>query len=85
MFDYGKHNVAKYNQTTAPLYDVTKVKVPVALYWADPADVNYLRRRLPNIVDDFECLGWNHLDFLWATNTDTLLYERMLKLMKSYL
>jgi len=91
MFDYGKHNAAKYNQTTAPLYDVTRVKVPVALYWADkdwladPADVNYLRKRLPNIVDDFECLGWNHLDFLWATNTDTLLYERMLKLMKSYL
>ena len=92
MYDYGsKLNMLRYNQTTAPLYDVTKVNVPTALYWAnndwlaDPTDVNYLRKNLPNIIDDFECLDWNHLDFLWAENTDILLYNRMIKLMKSYL
>ncbi len=90
-FDYGSRNMQKYNQTTAPLYDVTKVNVPVALYWADkdwladPNDVNYLRKNLPKLVDDYECVGWNHLDFLWAKNTDTMLYNRMLALIKKYL
>jgi len=90
-YDYGNLNEKKYNQTTVPLYDITKVDVPVALYWAekdwlaDPIDVHYLRKNLPKIVDDFECLKWNHLDFLWAMNANTLLYPRMLNLMKSYL
>ena len=93
MYDYGsgKENFAHYNQTTAPLYHVQAVKMPVALYYAnndwlaDPQDVNYLRKNLPNIVDDFEISDWNHLDFLWATNANTRLYERMIKLMKKYL
>ena len=93
MFDYGsaKANMAHYNQTTAPLYDLTKVNVPVALYWAqndwlaDPSDVEYLRKNLPNIVDDLNVNIWDHLDFIWATNTKTALYDRMLKLMQNYL
>lgn len=91
LYDYGDLNEKKYNQTTVPALDVTTIDVPIALYWAekdwlaDPIDVKFLQKNLPKIVDDFECPKWNHLDFLWATNANTLLYPRILKLMKSYL
>lgn len=91
MYDYGSKNIEKYNQTTAPLYNLTKVNVPVALYWADkdwladPTDVNFLRKYLPNVIDDYECEDWNHLDFLWAVNTNDLLYKRMIGLMLKHL
>ncbi len=45
-YDYGPEgNMIHYNSTTAPVYDLTKVNVPVALFsgdndnFADPVDV----------------------------------------------
>lgn len=91
-YDYGKEeNMMKYNQPTPPLYNITNVRVPTALYWAkkdwlaDPKDVEYIRERLPNIIEDFECENYNHLDFVWAQNANEELYDRMINLMKSYL
>lgn len=91
-YDFGsaKENMAHYNQTTPPIYDLKLIKTPVALYsasndWlADPEDVKFLRATLPNIVDDLEIDSWNHLDFIWAVDTVEYLYERMLKLMKKF-
>ena len=51
---------------------------------ADPEDVQFIRKSLPNIVDDYEIEGWNHLDFVWAYDTKELLYDRMLKLMEKF-
>ena len=93
MYDFGTkgNNLKHYNQTEPPLYDLNKVQVPVALYWAvndwlaDPKDVEFLRQNLPNIVDDYEVLDWNHLDFVWAVNTKQEIYDRMVKLMDSYI
>lgn len=91
MYDYGVKNMERYNQTSAPLYNITNVKVPVALYYADkdwladPRDVEFIRSRVDNIVDDYNCKGWNHLDFLWAENANTLLYGRLVKLIQKYL
>ncbi len=79
-----------YNQTTPPLYDITLVKVPVALYWgqndwlADPDDVQHLRKNLPNIVDDLNIEIYDHLDFIWALDVKEKLYDRMMKLMLNY-
>lgn len=92
MYDYGSplENLAHYKQFQPPLYDVSKVRTPVALYWADndwladPVDVKFLRNTLPNIVDDYDTSDWNHYDFVWATNTKEYLYDRMLQLMKKY-
>jgi hypothetical protein len=35
MYDYGsaKENFEHYNQTTAPLYSLNNIKIPVAIYW----------------------------------------------------
>lgn len=90
MYDYGKNNMAHYNQSEAPSYDVTQVKVPVALYYAnddwlaDPTDVKFLRANLPNIVDDYEIDNFNHLDFVWAINATQAVYNRMVNLMLKY-
>ena len=91
MYNYGaEENMKRYNQTTAPLYDLTRVNVPVALYWgyndwlADPIDVKFLQRNLPNIVDDLGIVDYDHLDFIWAINANTVLYERMIKLIGTF-
>ena len=91
-YDFGsaEENMAHYNQSEPPMYDLSTIKTPVALYWssndwlADPQDVQFIRKSLPNIVDDYEIGGWNHLDFVWAYDTKGLLYDRMLKLMEKF-
>jgi pimeloyl-ACP methyl ester carboxylesterase len=92
MYDFGsaEKNMQAYNQTTPPLYDVRGIRTPVALYWADedwladPVDVQYLRSNLRNIVDDYDIKNWDHLDFIWATDTKPALYDRILNLIKRY-
>lgn len=90
MYDYGKDNMAHYNQTDAPLYNITQMKVPVALYYAnddwlaDPTDVKFLQANLPNIVDNYEIDNFNHLDFVWAVNATQAFYTRMVNLMLKY-
>jgi hypothetical protein len=92
MYDFGSatENMKHYNQTTAPLYNLAEVDVPVALYWADndwladPLDVQYLRSNLPNIVDDYCVEDWDHLDFTWGINGRPAMYDRMITLMNSY-
>jgi pimeloyl-ACP methyl ester carboxylesterase len=93
MYDYGSpsENKVHYNQTTPPLYDLTKIKVPVALYWggkdwlADPTDVQFIRKNLPNIVDDYDIQDYDHLDFIWSINANEVFYKRMIHLMNSYI
>lgn len=93
MYDYGskRDNLVHYNQTEPPLYDLSQIKTPVALYsatndWlADPVDVDALRRALPNVVDSWNSDDWNHLDFIWGTNGKQLLYDRIIQLVNSYL
>ncbi len=92
MYDYGCANDNKkhYNQTSPPEYDLGRVNVPVALYWAqndwlaDPIDVQYLKKKLPNIVDELNIKFYNHLDFVWAINAKSVLYDRMIKLMLKF-
>lgn len=90
MYDYGsKENVKHYNQSEPPQYDIRKVTVPTALYWAkndwlaDPVDIQFIRKNLPNIIDDYEIMDWNHLDFVWAVNAKEYLYNRIIDLIKS--
>ena len=79
-----------YNRTTPPLYDLTQVKAPVALYWgeqdwlADPDDVQLIRKSLPNIVDDLSVESYDHVDFVWAMNAKEAVYDRMIKLMQQF-
>lgn len=91
-YDYGSasENMKHYNQTDAPQFDLSRVNVPVGLYWApndwlaDPADVELLRNGLPNVVDYYSVKDWDHLDFVWAIDAKQAIYDRMLALMLKY-
>ncbi|BFZ17317.1 hypothetical protein BsWGS_20356 [Bradybaena similaris] len=86
-FDYGSanQNMAHYNQTTPPLYDPTKVKVPVAVFrgghdWlADPQDVAWLLPQL-NITLDVNIDYYEHLDFIWAFDSPNVIYNKLLQI-----
>uniref|UniRef100_A0A6B0VCD9 Lipase n=1 Tax=Ixodes ricinus TaxID=34613 RepID=A0A6B0VCD9_IXORI len=92
-FDFGENrNQLIYGTSTPPEYDVSRVVVPVALFWsegdwmADPRDVALLRRRLPNVVLDFKVSQpkFSHIDFAAGIHAKALVYEPMMKLMASY-
>lgn len=76
-----------YFQSTPPLYDVSRMETPVALFWgsqdslADPADVRLLIPKLRNVVFNKEFPGWMHLDFIWAMGAPTACYSDILRMM----
>jgi lysosomal acid lipase/cholesteryl ester hydrolase len=49
-------------------------------------DVLKLTTALPNLVSNYlvPFAEWNHLDYLWAIDADTLLYPEVLKNMDKY-
>ena len=91
-YDYGsaQKNQLHYNQTTPPEYDLTRVHVPIAIFWsgedwlADPIDVNYLLDNLPNLVFKKYIPDYNHLDFVWALTANQLIYAELLTIMQKY-
>ncbi|XP_044153819.1 lysosomal acid lipase/cholesteryl ester hydrolase-like [Bufo gargarizans] len=90
-FDWGcEGNQKHYNQSTPPLYDVTNMTVPTALWsgendWlADPLDVNLLIPKIRNLVYQEEIPKWEHLDFIWGLDAPQKLYKKILELLKIY-
>ncbi|KAK0080852.1 hypothetical protein PV325_013228 [Microctonus aethiopoides] len=93
QYDYGaRKNLEFYNTTYAPSYNVTKFKVPLALFYADndwlaaPKDVKTLYGKLRghitmNRINDPH---FNHLDFLWAIDARKLVYNQVLALVNKY-
>jgi len=62
-------------------YDIV---VPVSLLWFQ--DVNYLANQLPNVVDMY-MIPWpkfNHIDFLFAINAQSLVFDHVLELLAKY-
>lgn len=91
MLDFGspEANMKHYNQSTPPLYDVTKMETPVALFsgghdWlADPGDVQTLIPQLKNIRFNKYLTVWEHLDFIWALDAPSQCYNDIIKMIKS--
>lgn len=91
-YDFGskESNMVHYGQPEPPLYDLSKVKVPTALFLGDKddlatvADGEHLANALPNTslfkVVDFE--GFTHLDFSIAIDANVLVYQTILDMMK---
>ncbi|XP_031783511.1 lipase member K-like isoform X2 [Nasonia vitripennis] len=92
-YDYGaERNAAIYGSAEPPEYDLSKIDVPVALFWAEndflaqPRDVLRLYDRLPRKIDmqRIDNPNFNHLDFLWGRDAPELVYSRLLRLMERY-
>ena len=81
-YDYysSEENMKHYNQTTPPLYDPSKMKVPVSVFrggndwFADETDVSWLLPQL-NVTKQIFCEDYEHLDMIWAMDVATRMYK----------
>lgn len=87
-----EENIKHYNQTTAPIYSISSLKVPTALFhggndWlADPTDVQFILDQIPKdtLVFSKNLDDYDHADFIIALTANRLIYDDVLNLMKKY-
>lgn len=94
-FDYGdtEKNYEMYGRSQPPHYDLGKVQVPVLLYWGQndwithPDDVQWLASQLPRLIASVRVPydDWNHLDFMWAKDADSLLYNPIIDFIHNFM
>ena len=72
-------------QLWAPEYNLSNVRTPVLLYtgtndWlVTPRDISILAPKVSNLVKHEVIQGWNHLDFMWATNAPDVCYKDLMQ------
>lgn len=84
-------NLVKYKSLFPPNYDLSKITAPVALFYshndwlAAEVDVLKLYNKLPNTIGRFLVTDkkFNHLDYLWALDADTAVYNKVFSLMNN--
>jgi len=93
QYNHGKaKNLVIYGQDPPPEYDISKITAPIALYWSAndwlgvQADVYRLAERLPNLQRKYKVVDekFNHLDYLYAIDGPTLLYNTVEEFMKLF-
>ncbi|XP_032457651.1 lipase 3 isoform X2 [Nasonia vitripennis] len=90
-FDYGRQtNLMIYNSTEPPKYDLTKIKVPVAVFLSDndilvtAEDIVHFYEQVPNKIGLYDVgHGFNHGDFIWGINATELVYNIILDIFKN--
>ncbi|XP_075978337.1 lipase 1-like [Anticarsia gemmatalis] len=93
QYDYGlAQNKLKYGSLEPPLYDLSKVKMKIALVVgkADtltaPKDLQLLRKQLPDVVNyhvmDWE--KWNHFDMVWGKYMYVFLFNHIHEMLTKY-
>jgi len=97
MFNYNSvtnlylGNKWRYGTSSPPSYDLSKVTAPIYVYYAmndwlaAPEDVLYAVEFLPNVkeVNKVADEDFNHLDFMWADDAKTLLYDDIISKLKT--
>lgn len=87
-FDHGViKNLIKYGSIRPPKYHLDKVTIPVYLFYskndwlAAVKDVRKLKRQLKNVIGEYliPFEKFNHLDYLWANDVDTLVYNKLIE------
>ncbi|XP_071581447.1 lipase 3-like [Temnothorax nylanderi] len=92
-YDYGiAKNYKRYKQKTPPSYDLKKITAPIILFYstndmiATEENVLELGKHLPNVLltEKVPFKLFSYVDFLWAINAKTLLYDRVLELIQKF-
>ncbi|KAJ8952380.1 hypothetical protein NQ318_014471 [Aromia moschata] len=93
QYDYGwVQNIIKYLKMVPPDYDLSRVLLPVALYYGKndllvgTPDVDRLAEKLPNVVKKHlvDNDKFNHGDFLIAKDVVPLLYSHIVDVVNEY-
>ncbi|XP_045609070.1 lipase 3 [Procambarus clarkii] len=92
-FDYGEaENMVKYGTTSPPSFPLSRVKIPVGLYWSrndwivDKLDLRQTAAELPRVATNYmvPLRGFNHMDFLWAENAYYLVYQPLIQFINEF-
>jgi len=90
-YDYGFFgNMYTYKSWNPPKYKIKKVNVPVVLisghndWLADPKDVAWLRKQLPQVISHQKIVKYNHLDFIWGMSARNKVYKPIIKMVRRY-
>eukprot|EP00069_Balaena_mysticetus_P014155 bmy_08488T0 len=91
-YDWGSEaeNMHHYNQSRPPLYDLTAMKVPTAIWvggndvLVTPQDVTRILPQIRNLRYFNLLPDWNHFDFIWGLDAAQRVYSKIIDLMKSF-
>ncbi|XP_065837987.1 gastric triacylglycerol lipase-like [Oscarella lobularis] len=94
MYDYGstKANMAHYNNSTPPQYNLTNFHVPTHVYaggqddLANPTDVAWLIEQLSAtnaLLSNQTIPSYEHLDFIWGEDARTRVYADIIEKAKA--
>ncbi|XP_036590993.1 lipase member J-like [Trichosurus vulpecula] len=89
-YDWGspEENLAHYNQTIPPTYNLSTMKVPTALWsglrdsLADPIDVSNLVPQIPKMIYHKIIPTYDHLSFVFGINAPQTVYYEIIKMIK---
>ncbi|XP_012628388.1 lipase member K [Microcebus murinus] len=92
-FDWGNlyQNMMHFHQLTPPLYNVTKVEVPTAIWSggqdivADPKDIENLLPKIANLIYYKRIPHYNHVDFYLGQDANQEIYQDLIGLMEKCL
>lgn len=92
QYDYRSRliNLYTYGLSNPPSYDLKLITAPVYLHYGEndwmvgEGDINRLHKELGNSVGKFKVplSEFNHLDFIWAMDAPSLLYNLMIEFMR---
>lgn len=93
MYDFGSKsaNLQHYGQDTPPVYHLENSMVPIALFYggndilADVEDVQMILEKVPSRLLVFKQFiqQYDHLDFIWGMDANTMIYSTLLKLLQA--
>ncbi|CAH0683023.1 unnamed protein product [Spodoptera exigua] len=84
-YDFGRQgNLAAYNQSVPPDYDLSLVTTPVVIFYSakdllsDPKDVNILIKNLNNVRETIFLEDFTHLDYVYAQDAADVIYNKII-------
>jgi lysosomal acid lipase/cholesteryl ester hydrolase len=93
-FDHGSEikNLARYGSPLPPVYELSKLTVPTALFHgghdflSSPEDFLRIRKEVPadKIVHVSYMPAFSHMDFTWGTNANVEVYAEVVSLLREY-